>query len=441
MGETTVNKGVIKGAVTGWVKAVVMGVLGLSSGAVIMYLTPLVDKVNPFKPAKPLANFGIQVDGTKVTFVNQAEGSEGWWDFGDGTPLQPFTPDQKTVTHDYPRKGSFTAKLTLRNLIREEDHREVNVQIDGTVAQPPSIDVFDVKSLEMKPFAPATFKVTTQIKGADLYILALSAEHPLEVVPDPPAAQERYVTFVNPGKYTAKLAIAKGDQIIEKTQNIEVLPAPYAAPLAVVQVKHQVSWAKSHQRDQWVKVSLPDKAQGALVPFTQDIMPDHGCQIATATFSPQMKLPAFIQNPKLAPAAGGTKAILTGEFLPAKVAKGQAPAWVVPVQLNEQTGSSKPMANKVSDPVVMRFDPDQPNFIIPLPKMSTGWKSHKHDITLELYDGATLVWKDKNNKLPNNAPLSFYNKNYLVTATEVNGNLRLEMKKNNSPPTVPLFGQ
>jgi hypothetical protein len=88
--------GGLGGVFFGWIKAVITGVLGLLSGAALMWLSPLVEKV--VKPARPIANFGVQVDGLKATFVNQAEGNEGWWDFGDGSPLQPFAPDQKTFT-------------------------------------------------------------------------------------------------------------------------------------------------------------------------------------------------------------------------------------------------------------------------------------------------------------------------------------------------------
>ena len=108
-----------------WLRAALGAVAGLCSGAVIMYLTPLVDKVVKGDP--PMANFDARPDGLNVTFHNLSGGSkslEGWWDFGDGSALTPLTPD-KDVQHTYPRPGSYTAKLTVRTLLGETNDRSV----------------------------------------------------------------------------------------------------------------------------------------------------------------------------------------------------------------------------------------------------------------------------------------------------------------------------
>src|SRR5207248_13698 len=56
---------------TSWFKAVLGTLGGLLSGALVMYLTPFVDRV--VKPAKPVANFSYQADGCKVRFQNLAK--------------------------------------------------------------------------------------------------------------------------------------------------------------------------------------------------------------------------------------------------------------------------------------------------------------------------------------------------------------------------------
>src|SRR6266852_8634344 len=72
----------------GWLKAVGGGIGGLVSGAIMMYASPLVDKF--VKPPKPVANFEKLIDGTTITFHNRSTGAtDGWWDFGDGTALEP----------------------------------------------------------------------------------------------------------------------------------------------------------------------------------------------------------------------------------------------------------------------------------------------------------------------------------------------------------------
>src|SRR5690242_16927654 len=112
----------------GWFKGLVTTVFGLVSGAGIMYLSPLIDKV--IKPSKPLANFAVQNQGLEVTFQNHSTGGvEGWWDFGDGSALEPYTPDQNQIPHKYEKPGTYTVKLSLRNLIGDENDRTVNVNV------------------------------------------------------------------------------------------------------------------------------------------------------------------------------------------------------------------------------------------------------------------------------------------------------------------------
>src|SRR5438128_3267718 len=128
----------------GFTKTLFTTLVGLGSGAALMYLSPLLDKV--IKPSKPVANFATQIQGMTVHFQNRAVGgSEGWWDFGDGSALEPFTAAQDNVPHKYEKPGVYTAKLTLRNLIGEENERAVSINLD-TASSPaaPPIEVFVV---------------------------------------------------------------------------------------------------------------------------------------------------------------------------------------------------------------------------------------------------------------------------------------------------------
>ena len=60
------------GKLSGWVKAMLTSVLGIMSGAALMYLTPLVNNV--IKPAKPVPNFAQQTNNLTVTFNNRSTG-------------------------------------------------------------------------------------------------------------------------------------------------------------------------------------------------------------------------------------------------------------------------------------------------------------------------------------------------------------------------------
>jgi hypothetical protein len=426
MAEAAVKKSV-GGFLAGWVKAVLTGVMGLLTGAVIMYISPIVDRV--VKPPKPLANFGIEVDGRTVKFVNQAEGSDGWWDFGDGTPLQPFAVDQKVVSHEYIHPGGYTAKLTLRNVIGEENHREVNVHVDGTSVKPAAIEQFDVQPLVVQPgdtkqYAPATFKINAKVTNADLCVWACGTDHPLEVVTDPPESQERYVTFAQPGRYIIKLAAVQGKQTIEKTQVVMIDQPVIARPLAMVSVINQATRFKSMQREHAIKLNFPANNQAPTVAFSQEMSADPGCQIMAADFAQSM--PAFIQNAKVTIAPDGNKLVVTGEYVRAKAKpepKGAMPNLTVPVNLTQHR-SEKAM----SVPVEPMWKPLQINgtTYFPLPKPS-GWKVQGQQVRLQLFDGGTAVWQDT--KLPQKSTLFFHGQPYIVTATVVNDQLKIDMIK------------
>src|SRR5207245_1349595 len=95
----------------GWLKTFLGTLGGLLSGAIVMYVTPLVDKA--VKPAKPVANFKFEVDrqSLQVRFENLSTGGQGWWDFGDGSPLEQVLPDNHLVYHTYAQAGEYTAKM------------------------------------------------------------------------------------------------------------------------------------------------------------------------------------------------------------------------------------------------------------------------------------------------------------------------------------------
>ena len=110
MGTETAKSSLIGG----WVKAAATSVFGLISGAVLMCLTPLFESA--IKPARPVANFAHQAQGLTVHFSNRSTGAvQGWWDFGDGSALEPFSPKQETVSHAYAKPGTYTATFSFQS--------------------------------------------------------------------------------------------------------------------------------------------------------------------------------------------------------------------------------------------------------------------------------------------------------------------------------------
>src|SRR5439155_6130134 len=98
-------------------------------------------------------------------------GVHGWWDFGDGSALEPFDPKIDFVKHSYARPGNYSVKLTLQNLIGDENERSAPVAVDPETAAKPEIAEFELKSKTPGDRAPALFRLKAKIKGAVQCIL------------------------------------------------------------------------------------------------------------------------------------------------------------------------------------------------------------------------------------------------------------------------------
>src|SRR5262249_53353431 len=160
-------------------------------------------------------NFKVEVvDGLKVRFQNLTPyHNEGWWDFGDGAPLAPVTADQQTLEHDYPRPGSYTAKMTLHNLLGEEGERAVPITVTGQPAAHPASDNASPPLLEFNPaamneFAPATFAVKGKVETAKLCVWSLDGK--MRITTDGSGEIERVVTIEQPGEHSLTLAAFDG---------------------------------------------------------------------------------------------------------------------------------------------------------------------------------------------------------------------------------------
>src|SRR5262245_12629836 len=139
---------------------------GLISGAAAMYATALFNEV--VKPARPLANFAVETDGLTATFHNRFAG-EGWWDFGDGSELEPAQHDQASISHTYAKPGTYAVKLTVRNIIGDEHDRTVSlgVTVSQNAAPQPVIGKLDVQPVGASRTAPATFRLAAQTTNAE----------------------------------------------------------------------------------------------------------------------------------------------------------------------------------------------------------------------------------------------------------------------------------
>ncbi len=131
-----------------------------------MYLTPLVNKV--IQPAKPVANFEAKPDGFTVRFQNLSNVAQGTWDFGDGTPLQPVGSQNEFITHKFPAQGDYTVKLSVHNILNEENDRTVVVKLGDAAAASTKPTIIELKAIPMSAgnMAPATFRLASQVENA-----------------------------------------------------------------------------------------------------------------------------------------------------------------------------------------------------------------------------------------------------------------------------------
>src|SRR5438093_7249889 len=230
---------VTAGAKGGWLKTIIGTVTGLFSGAAMMYLTPLVERV--VKPAKPLANFAVEQQSLTVTFHNRSNGNEGWWDFGDGSPLEPVSPQQPSVTHSYTNPGTYTVKMSVRNFVGEENERAVSLQLEASKSTPPTIDMFEINPISPGAYAPATYRVSCKIKNAQLCVWDFGDDRPFQFETDVAGNQDRLVTFTKAGGDVIKLAAVNGKEAMQKSEIVYVDEPPRGTLTAILNVSEQAT--------------------------------------------------------------------------------------------------------------------------------------------------------------------------------------------------------
>ncbi len=222
-----------KGGKGGLVKAGLGGMAGLMAGFVGVYATSIVNQVA--KPSKPVANFAVSAEGLTVVCQNHASGDSGWWDFGDGTPLEPFADGEQVVKHTYAKPGNYSVKLTVRNYFADENERTVPLDLTQPAVNAPAGGLA-VNNLTATPVggvtsAPATFRVKGDVANADKVLWDTGGDH-LEVT-DSPGAFEKLVVFEKPGTYPIQVIGYNGKNAVKRSATVTV-SAPMSGTLSVV---------------------------------------------------------------------------------------------------------------------------------------------------------------------------------------------------------------
>lgn len=317
----------------GWLKAVATGLLGLGSGVAGTYAATLVQTIA--KPPLPVANFAATADGLTVTCQNQATGDSGWWDFGDGSPLEPFAADQPTVTHTYAKPGSYAVKLVVRNFTSDENDRTVSVEVaaggkDGPA--PPQVVGFAVQRVSPAAVAPATFRVTAEVQNA-AYCVCDLGDGRVEVT-DGGGKIDRLVTFHEPGSYSVQLVAHNGKTAVKQAAAAKVEAPPEGTLTVVLTVADGGTKLDRMSRSETVAVPAPkNKAAG----FSRTIAARPGFSLVEA--APTRPNIPGVKNLKLTVAADKKTAAVSGEWADPKAVKADV---LIPVKLTEERASARP---------------------------------------------------------------------------------------------------
>lgn len=403
----------VTGTVAGWIKALVTSVIGLASGAFLMYLTPLVN--NAIKPAKPVANFAAKVGSLTVEFNNRSTGAtQGWWDFGDGSALEPFDPKSETVKHVYTRPGTYSVKLSLQNLIGDENERIAAVTIDAETVAKPEIETFKLIPLSADDRAPATYRLVSKVKNATSAILCAGDNRPMEILNDA-ATQERYLTFDEMGVYTVRFAAVNNKHLVEKTETVYVSPGDSREPMAKLHVVYEaVRVERLPPRDWRVFCAWPADTQDNVVSFRKERLAEAGCTIVSAELISKEDKTGMARKVNLEIAPDKSKLIVTGELSKSNgvlAPKAGPQGWLAHVRVLLERRS--PVQTFDRGEVVMAVNMNSP-IKIPMQPLGEGYEIVRKQVNLELWDGTRKVWEGS--KGVTNAKVTLRNQACLLTA-------------------------
>lgn len=399
----------------GWLKGILGTLAGLLSGAAAMYVSPLVDRV--IKPPRPLANFAVETEGLTATFHNRFAG-EGWWDFGDGSPLEPATVEQASVTHTFPKPGTFTTKLTVRNYVGEEHERTVSVDVTTGASNSPAPAIASLEAVQVGPSraAPATFRLSAQMVNTERCLWDTGGDRPVEVVAGASAKQERFVTFATPGVHSIELVALNGNQAVKRAVSVQVDPPSAGTLIARLHVMDRGARMDKRQTTEMVPLNLTRSSRSGHTV-------DRKIDARTGFTITEAKLGAVdpsLQNLKVTVAAGGKMVQVTGKFVPPAAMLEAPNPPMVPVLVTQER-----QLKTVTPPAEVTSAIALPgSTILPLPAPPVDCEQPQRSLVLELRGAAGQIWQQP---LPANSVMDWQGRRYTIRATPVGNDVRLDV--------------
>jgi len=353
-------------------KTIAGAMLGLFSGAAAMYATAVFNTV--VKPNPPVANFAVSTDGLNATCQNHAVGTGGWWDYGDGSPLEAYDPGKPNVTHTYTKPGSYSIKLIVRNFLMEESERSVPVDLTTPpqTQAPPTVSDFTVEAIGSQSVAPAAFRIRGKAENTERVILDLGDR--VEVNTDT-GTFERLVVFEKPGQYPIQLIGHTGKQAVKQSAMVTVT-APKSGTLSVLlKVTDAGARVEKQTFTEIVPITAPTKGTKTI----ERVIPARaGFNIVQASIGKVTS--SAIQNLKVAVAADKRTAKITGEWT------GSGTEAMVPVIINGEKTTAIAMA---PESLAAAFPPSGlPTIKLPLPPQPRNVAGVQRKMSLEFREAS-----------------------------------------------------
>lgn len=412
----------IKKTVSGWIKAAITSVIGLISGAFIMYLTPVVN--NAIKPAKPVANFATMVNGLSVEVNNRSTGAvQGWWDFGDGSALEPFDPKAENVKHVFPKPGTYTVKLSLQNLLGEASDRSASVVLDADSVPRPEFESFKLLPYSASDRAPVTFRLVSKVKNATHAILSVGDNRPTEVMDD--ANQDRFITFNEMGSYTVRFAAINGKQLVEKSETVFVSPNDGGEAVARLAVTYEAVRVERIERDVRIYCGWQGDTKESVSAVRKERPVDPDCKIVSVVLTNRNEKNAHTRKFEVQASPDNSKIIVTGELVKPSgllTPKTAPPYWVAQVKVVMERRSKPEVIDRGDVMMAVRLNGATP---IPMQPLGPGYEILRKQVNLQLWDGGRKVWEGS--KPVSNAKVVLKNQVWQVTATPQNDSMLLKI--------------
>jgi PKD repeat protein len=446
------------GKKSGWFKTFVGTLAGLCSGAAVMYLTPLVNRV--IQPAKPVANFSVEHDGLTVRVQDLSNVHQGHWDFGDGTPLVPVSSDDMLLSHTFPGPGEYTIKLSLQNILNEENERSVVVKLDGGTAAAaapaaPHVANFQAVAVGSSTYAPASFRLTAETQNAEMCVLDMG-DGRKEIMKHPAASSERVVTFDKPGHFVVKLVAVNGTQHEEKQAEVVVMAPPAGVAMAVLTVNDTGTHVDSGVKQVYLNVPFPRDQRGNSYAFTDRCVAAASINSSVSEVHVSFKgkevkgdgkseldlTPLGLKtgrNLKLKVSPDRKSVLLSGELL--RENNGAAPSLVIPAVVVEQHETDAALSTCYATEALGLPGSGLPSVkVLSFPAPAAGITNPRRTLAgVQLRDANNVLWHTE--QLPAAGYANVQGQTVLVSATKLNDRQVQIQLSPATPSTGPRTGR